>query len=150
MEIEGIARTLAIVTKKLEIYEILASGEEPTTSVWGGWMWGSRGYPYTEEIMICADIFRYRVMIVFLGSHMMCILYVCGVVIYTKSYKGRYPNRVLPQHNIGKNYKYLDSCHNHRWELTGNYPHFIVVMVICHYNEIILMILITPRSLYNI
>ena len=32
----GMAHTLALVTKKLKIYEISASGEEPTTSVWGG------------------------------------------------------------------------------------------------------------------
>ena len=81
---------------------------------------------------------------------MICVFYVCGVAIYTPSYKGRYPNRVLFQHNIGKNYKNLETCLNHGWELTGNYPDFKVVMLICQYNKIIFMILITPHSLYNI
>ena len=80
---------LAIVTKKLKIYEISASGEEPTTLVRGGWRWGTRGYLYTEEIMICTDILMDTVMIFLLGSHMMCVFYVCGVIIYTPSYKGR-------------------------------------------------------------
>ena len=40
--------TLAIVTKKLKIFDISVSGERPTTFVSGQWMWGTRGYPYTE------------------------------------------------------------------------------------------------------
>ena len=39
---------------------------------------------------------------------------------------------------------------NHRWELTGNYPVFTVVMVIYHYVERIWRILVTHNFLYNI
>ena len=38
----------------------------------------------------------------------------------------------------------------HRWELTGNYPVFGVVMVIYHYVQRIWRILVTPDFLYNI
>ena len=37
-----------------------------------------------------------------------------------------------------------------RWELPGNCPVFTVVMVNCHYVEIIWRILVTPNFLYNI
>ena len=146
----GLAHTLTIVTKNLKIYEISASGGEPTTLVRGGWRCGTRWYPYTEVIKVDADILMDTNMIGLLRSHMMCMFYVCGVAIYTTSYKGRYPNRVLYQHNLGKNYKYLETCRGHRWELMGNCPDFIVVMVIYHYVNIILMIIITPNCLYNI
>ena len=42
------AHTLAIVSKNLKIYEISASGEEPTTFVRSGCEWVTRGYSYTE------------------------------------------------------------------------------------------------------
>ena len=38
----------------------------------------------------------------------------------------------------------------HRWELPGNYPVLTVVMVIYHYVERILRILVTPSFSYNI
>ena len=38
----------------------------------------------------------------------------------------------------------------HIWELPGNYLVFTVVIVIYHYVEIILRILVTPIFLYNI
>ena len=109
MEIGGIAHTLAIVTKNLKIYEISASGEEPTTRVTCGCKWGSRGYPYTEEIMVGSHIITSTIMIGLWWSKMMSVLYVCTVVIYTPSYKGRYTYRVLFQHNLSKNYKYLEN-----------------------------------------
>ena len=114
-----------------------SSWEEPTNLVRGKCKWGTRGYPYTKEIKICADNLMDKVMIGLRGYHMMCVFYVRDVFIYTPSYKGRYPNRVLSEHNLGNNYKNLETCLKHRWELMGNYPDFKVVMVIYHYFEII-------------
>ena len=50
-----------------------------------------------------------------------------------------------------KNYSFLYmGAWRHRWELPGNYPVFSVVMVIYHYVERILRVLVTPIILYNI
>ena len=65
------AHTLAIVTKNLKIYEISASGEEPTSRVTCGCKWGRRRYPYTEEIMVGSYICRATVMIGSWESKMM-------------------------------------------------------------------------------
>ena len=43
-----------------------------------------------------------------------------------------------------------NACPAHRWKLPGNYPVFVVVMVIYHYVERIWRILFTPVFLYNI
>ena len=53
---------------------------------------------------------------------------------------------VMCMANNGKDTKH--TRHN-RWELLGNYPVFIVVMVIYHYVERIWKILVTPNCLYN-
>ena len=45
--------------------------------------------------------------------------------------------------------QYLSSL-LHRWVLPGNYPVFTMVMVIYHYTERILRIIVTPNFLYNI
>ena len=43
----------------------------------------------------------------------------------------------------------ISTC-THRWQLTGNYPVFSVVMVIYHHVERIWIIIITPNFLYDI
>ena len=55
----------------------------------------------------------------------------------------------IPNHLLNVNCCVIYS-HRHRWELPVNYPIFTVVMVISHYIDRILGIIVTPDFLYNI
>ena len=98
------------VTDEQKIHGIAAAGEETPTGGSGGWVWGTRGDNYVEEIKFGTDLHGDIDVLGFWYLPRMCVFDVCNVDTYKASYQGKHPQRILYQYKRHKKGKYLEDC----------------------------------------